>query len=293
MKFTDTIARLFGGPRATAGAAAQPSGNGYSPAAVVEPTARIDPMGVGAGLTDSGRAESNRPDSNRVEPRRVHLDGVLIEAEGSPGAALVESKPAGRASVKRAQLVAELQRNYSEVLGIVRKVDGHLDEQQHRADRMLAIAEQTARKLDHLPELAAQTGRVADAISKLVELTRDGQSQGRQVTERLAHTAIQQLEAAQQQTAALQHVRSEIQMAGEAERELAQSVGAFRESLTGVSRATSDLGSAITSMRQADADRERELADLVRTGQRSFIFAVLIIVLLAIGTLTAVLGGAI
>lgn len=226
-----------------------------------------------------------------------------VQAAGGGGAApvddidadVIDAGPAALAPIvapkSRAELIGELQKNYTEVLGLVRKVDGHLDQQQRRADRMLAIAEESARKLDALPELAEQNRRVADAIVQLVEITRSGQSDTKVVNERLTKTALQQLEAAQQQTAVLQHVQGAVARAGEAEQQLAASVDAFRGSMGEVSRATTDLGSAIGSMRENDAAREEELAMLVRSSQRWLVIAVVVTGLLTVGVLTLVLTG--
>jgi len=200
---------------------------------------------------------------------------------------VIEDKPAQSPIVaprSRAELINELKNNYTEVLGLVRKVDTHLDAERQRADQLLRITQETSTKLDALPELAEQNRRIADSIARLVELTQSGQEADRDSAERLTKTAVQQLESAQQQTAALQQVQSAVHKSGEAERELAKSVGSM-------TKATDELGETITAMRQTDTAREEELAGLVRNSQRGLIALVVITGLLAIGTLAAVVFG--
>jgi methyl-accepting chemotaxis protein len=216
------------------------------------------------------------------------LDAEVLEP------ARVEPEPALAPPPKnRAELIGELQKNYTEVLGIVRKVDQHLDDQQGRADRMLSIAERSAERLEVLPELVEQNRRVADAILQLVEVSRQGQSESKSVTDRISKTATQQLEATQQQTTVLYNVQTAMHSVGEAEKELAGSVNEFRGSMGAMSQATSDLGQSISTMRETDAAREEELARLVRSGQRWLVVAVIVTGLLAAGTLVVVINGGI
>ncbi|MAY75032.1 MAG: hypothetical protein CMJ31_10020 [Phycisphaerae bacterium] len=240
-----------------------------------------------AGADSNGSSHGGRHDLSRMAVGSMDdIDADVIESDGErrEQAPIVAPK-------NRAELIGELQKNYTEVLTLVRKVDGHLDEQRDRADRMMSIAEASSRKLDALPELAEQNRRVADAIVQLVELTKAGQVDAKTTADRLSKTAIQQLEAAQQQTSAMMSVQSAVQKSGEAERELAASVNAFGESMHGVSTATRDLGESISSMRETDAAREQELAGLVRSSQRWLIVAVMLCGVLAVGTLVAVMSG--
>lgn len=191
----------------------------------------------------------------------------------------------------RQELIKELQKNYSEVLGLVRKVDDHLDTQSHRSERLLELAERSARNMDAIPELVEQNRRVADALGDLIELTRDARTRSDTAVDRLNKTAIEQLEAGQRQTAALQSMQSAIHRSGEAEAEMARSIGGFNETLTDMSASTRDLGDTISQLRETDSEREAELARLVSSGQKWLVAAVVLCAVMAVVAVGLVING--
>lgn len=255
MGFKGMIARVFGGGRSASAGQGTPA----APPSVTPPVTHEPP---------------GRPAS---EEQVMDIDADIIEAgDGSPDAA----GGALSGPIKsRQELVNELKKNYSEVLEIVRKVDDHLDQTARRSDQMIEIAKDSAE----------QNRRMAEAMLQLVEMTRSGQEHAGTVSDRMTKTALQQLEATQQQTTAISKMQSAIHNSGEAERELAESVRGFTGELSGVSKATDNLGSAITAMRETDAEREKELATLVASSQRWLVLAVVACGVLAIGTLIVVL----
>ncbi|QKK09825.1 MAG: hypothetical protein HND58_17805 [Planctomycetota bacterium] len=115
-----------------------------------------------------GPAKPARPE--RVTPPvsiDLHVDDDPDdELEGfDPGR---EPLPEIKPPRSRQELIAELQRNYQEVLGIVRKVDSHLDEQGQRSGRMAEIAErfpQAADDLSHLREGQDSVQQALEAVS--------------------------------------------------------------------------------------------------------------------------------
>ncbi|MEO1511426.1 MAG: DUF2163 domain-containing protein, partial [Planctomycetota bacterium] len=206
--------------------------------------------------------------------------------------------PASRQLIARGQ-IGEVRRGKSafeaEVLGLVRKVDGHLDEQTRRSERLLEVAESASRNAELLPQISAQNERMADAITDLAAAVREGREQAAAATdrlgERLGKTAIQQLESLQHQTSALQQMQSAVVKAGEAEAKMAGSIDAFGHTLGGMTKATEDLGMTISAMRETDAERERELAELVSRSQRWLIGIAAVLAVLAAATFAAVLTG--
>lgn len=223
----------------------------------------------------------------------------LVDADASeetPGTARpIEPETASRTPIvsprNRQELIKELQKNYTEVLGLVRKVDDHLDTQSHRSERLLELAERSARNMDALPDLVEQNRRVADALGDLIELTRDARTRNDAAVDRLNKTAIEQLEAGQRQTAALQSMQSAIHRSGEAEAEMARSIGGFNETLSDMSSSARDLGDTISQMRETDAEREAELAKLVSSGQKWLIAAVVLCALMAVVVVGLVVNG--
>ena len=225
------------------------------------------------------------------DPEQELVAGMTGASETGLAGADEPSRAPILAPRNRQELVKELQKNYTEVLGLVRKVDDHLDTQNHRSERLLELAERSARNMDALPELVEQNRRVADALGDLIELTRDARTRNDVAVERLNKTAIQQLEAGQRQTAALQTMQSAIHRSGEAEAEMARSIGGFNETLSDMSSSTRDLGDTISQMRETDAEREAELAKLVSSGQKWLVASVVFCGLLMVVVLALVING--
>jgi methyl-accepting chemotaxis protein len=224
----------------------------------------------------------------------VFDDSELIESGGAAEQQQTGEMANGRAPIvaprNRQELIKELQKNYTEVVGLVRKVDDHLDTQTHRSERLLELAERSARNMDALPELVEQNKRVADALNDLIELTRDARTRSDAAADRLNKTAIQQLESGQRQTAALQTMQATLHRSGEAEQEMARSIGGFNETLSEMSSSTRDLGDTIGQLRETDAEREAELAKLVSSGQKWLVAAVVLCGLMAVVAVALVIN---
>jgi methyl-accepting chemotaxis protein len=294
MGVIEQIARLFG------------RSPGGGKAATSSPAADLDARANGT----AGHAMDRKPVNIDVyledDDERDLADGLIASApaptppgddpiEVSPEAGASETDGSSRAPIisprNRQELIKELQKNYTEVLGLVRKVDDHLDTQSQRSERLLELAERSARNMDAIPELVEQNRRVADALGDLIELTRDARTRNDAAVDRLNKTAIEQLEAGQRQTAALQSMQSAIHRSGEAEAEMARSIGGFNETLTDMSASTRDLGDTISQLRETDAEREAELAKLVSSGQKWLVAAVVLCALMAVIVVGLVVNG--
>ncbi len=260
MGVLDALVRLFGGPK----------------------TEQSTPPG---GPSRNGHAAVPTPESPVAVDVYAEDDDMISDtARGEDDTALT---PAPK---NRQELLNELRKNYTEVLGLVRKVDTHLDEQSRRSERLLELAEKSARQLEVLPELAESNRRVADALADLVELTRDARTRNEAAMDRLTKNAVQQLETAQRQTSALQSVQASMHRSSEASIEMAQSMSGFGQTLGDVAASTRDLGDTIAAMRETDAEREAELARLVSNSQKWLVAAVVFAGLVAVGVLALVLN---
>jgi len=191
------------------------------------------------------------------------------------------------------ELLSELRRNYSEVVGLVRKVDQHLDQQSRRSGRMLELAEDANTKMDALPRLADSTDRIAESVAQLTELIRDNGASSDEAAKRIGQTATHQLECLQQQTAALTQMQATIHRSSETDAELAERIKGFGDTMGDMSRSTEELGTAIKTMRETDAERERELSEMLARSQKWLVVGVGVFGVLALGTLVAVLTGAV
>jgi len=181
-------------------------------------------------------------------------------ASGSPGEPvsidLSQNAPREGADLSprrmTAETIAELQRNYHEVLSVVRKVDDHLDRQERRAERLIELADRTAVSLDAMPAIREQGAELNDAIRALTEATRQ-------------HHAAQQ-GALARQGEAFEDVRTIAVRAAQSEDRLTESLDGFRTAITGLGQSTERLTSTLADLRRSDMDRERELArTLART----------------------------
>jgi len=224
-----------------------------------------------------------------VDVHRVEDDDDLADDDVS------DALPALNTRKGKAEMLNQLRKNYDEVLGIVRKVDQHLDDQARRSERMLEIAERTAthlEKLEHLGPMSERTAQMADAMTELVKVTQNGNDQAASTGADLMKAASEQLEAQRAQTSTLREVKDSVDRVGEADRDMADSIKGFTDTIGGVKTATNELGVAITSMRENDAERERELAQIVAKSQRWLIVTVVVVGVVAVGALAAVLMSA-
>ena len=296
MGVIDQLARLFGKKPGNAGQTSQngQSGGGTHPARASGPALDRKPVNIDVYLEDDDErdladgliASAPAPTPPGDDPIEVSPEAEAGETDGSSRAPIISPR-------NRQELIKELQKNYTEVLGLVRKVDDHLDTQSHRSERLLELAERSARNMDAIPELVEQNRRVADALNDLIELTRDARTRNDAAVDRLNKTAIEQLEAGQRQTAALQSMQSAIHRSGEAEAEMARSITGFNDTLSDMSASTRDLGDTISQMRETDAEREAELAKLVSSGQKWLIAAVVFCALMAVVVVGLAINGAI
>lgn len=308
------IARVFGGSKQARPVGADSSGtrgvDGHDSLVADAPEARdaasealrderptpgaTEPVSIDLYIEDEHTGDAHEGKGPIVADDRSGLGSDNSEHPAEPVPAVVETtRSLGPVPKNRQELLNELRKNYSEVLGLVRKVDGHLDEQSHRSDRLLELAESSARNMECLPDLVEQNRRVADALGDLIELTRDARTRQDSAADRLTRTAVQQLESAQRQTAALQTMQAAMHRAGEADEKMAGSIAGFNDTLGAMSSSTRDLGQTIASMRETDAEREAELARLVASSQKWLVAAVVFCGLLALGALFAVLNNVI
>ncbi len=232
-------------------------------------------------------AEADEPDA---------LDGFELETDesGLRGDRVLEAKPdralAAQSPKNRQELLTELQKNYAEVLNLVRKVDAHLDRQDQRSERLLELAQEATgrlerldhlakldrlEKLDQLDEIRSESSAAAEAIRELGALARDGQTrtEGR----------------LEEQNAVLSSMRDLMHNAERHDEEIATSLDAFRNSMGGMADATGRLGEALAQMRQTDLQREEQIARMITRSQRGMMVAMAMVVLIAVVALAVVL----
>jgi len=200
------------------------------------------------------------PDRRRrqVPPRPSRP--VAVEFEGGNGdmrdeSAGSENGEAGERSPivaprSRQEMLGELQKNYAEVLELVRKVSGHLDKQDERAARLMEIAERLPAAMDALPQIREQNAQTLSALNRLVEL---GVAEG---------------ESSRAATDELASIKTRLEQARETELELVSTMASFRESVSDVSRASERVGVAVEGLDRRGAQRDAQLAEAMNAGRR-------------------------
>ncbi len=198
---------------------------------------------------------------------------VAIDARAEGAGAGDSVVVAGRL-LGRNEAIGELQRNYNEVITLVRKVDSHLDKADMRSQRLVDLAERTAASLESLPSLRDGQSELNETVGRLLEATRESQS-------RYEATLVRQTEA-------FEDVRRLAQHAGEGQTRLSGALDDFSGSMSSMGDATGRLGDALASLRQTDMDRESELMRMVARSNRVMMACMGGVALMVIVTLVVV-----
>ncbi len=202
-----------------------------------------------------GRNGAARGGAEGVAPERtveIDLD------EPAPGGAEGSIATTPRS---RQEMVAELQRSYAEVVELVRKVDNHLDRAEERAARLMDIAERLPAALDTVPKIERATERVAEAVERLNETSRDGSERIESAVGRLTEIGMEQHEA-------IGAVSGRLDRAEQSGRELATTLTDFRGAVGEMAGAETRVAEALDQMRKTSESRERELTEMLASNRR-------------------------
>ena len=196
------------------------------------------------------------------------LDEPLDTADASEGALRAVSRrvevapPAPRT---RQELFEDLQKNYREAVELIRKVDGHLDRDESRAEHFMAIA----RRID---DAVPTVERVPDHVSKI----------GEQIVEAIRGAAAGEDKRAARIEQALSRAVSNLDRSSGAQVELAATMSAFRETLAEIDRSNRRSAQALESMDERRAEREDEVKRMLASGRTWMLLALFLSV--AMGT---------
>lgn len=174
-------------------------------------------------------------------------DGVVIGPDGS-----IEQRTPPKS---KQEMLAEIQRNYQEVLELVRKVDGHLDTSSERAQRLVELAERVPDGMTTLTELKGQNEVLTHAIERVTQVVASADGHASATTEQLREIAQRIDESARR---------------GE---ELAGAVIEFHDILTQMAGSGSRLNDVMERIQREASSREERLVTLIEREQRWMIFA--------------------
>ncbi len=201
----------------------------------------------------------------------THLDGDETPRTPSPGDSTVDfdvnESDEKRLSSKKAkqELITELQKNYKEVLELVRRVQTHLDEQESRSARLMEIVERVPEALDRIPEQREQTERLIGAI------------------ETLGETAGASRDISQQSLRELVKANEQLAQTARAENQLVGTMSEFKEAAQGIADQNDRTATAVKTMAESSSERDKRLEEAIADGRKWLVVGV---------TVTAAAAGA-
>lgn len=230
--------------------AAQGSSHAFRPAA---PTP-ASPVDIDISREDDDLLREDDPLRFDDEPRRP------------PSPVSVSAAPPAPKS--KGEMIAELQKNYNEVMELIRKVSNHLDEQAGRSERLMEIAERIPEALDALPELRSQNERIIVALRDAAEEARSRDEQSAQTLDRLG---------------------DRLEESRESDRVLVGTMAEFRGTLREMADTNERTGATLSDMNQRNAAREQELHNILLLTRRWITIATVVGVVLVMLATAAVI----
>lgn len=214
-------------------------------------------------LDDSDITDSHDPDADESE-----FDAVVADTPQP-----LARKPKSPRS--KQELIEELHRNYQEVLGLIRKLDTHLDENRDRSETIAEVAQQYSKLGPVIESLPDQLTQRTDKLSEELRSSISGEgAAARELLERIESAIV--------------HVGTDIERSTNQQGQLVQTMAEFRESLTDLSRSST---AACESVRDAELRAsERDQALLSQFRQTRMWLIGLTVGVGAIGLTAVILG---
>lgn len=245
MGFWTKFSGVFNAKRRAAGSGADASnGNGLR----MNPTTReqSDSGGVSTAVLDEpagGRMSSLDPSFGLTDEQT----GEITRAGAEQGAVQVPRN--------RQELFEELQKNYREVVDLIRKVNSHLDREQHRSARMMAIAERVEEIVPSIHDMPDAINTHATRLNRdVVQALRDSNLADERRTQRLEN--------------ALNGISSHLASGSESQNDLIQTMAQFRETMGELSTENQRTGSVLRDAQDRSAQREEEMVRLISSSKR-------------------------
>jgi len=204
-----------------------------------------------------------------------HREDTLPSDSSSPPANVsIETKPTRR------QSVSELQRGYDEVLGVVRRIGEHLDEQRERSERIVELLDRLPQALDVMPEISRQNIRLLESITEYLE-------ESRRREESINATLMRLGESADNQTEIVGLVQQQLNTGNDSARQMSAALTDFRASLGELSASTTRSTDVLASMNKTGEARDARLMTIMSRTER-WMIAAMACSIVAAGTAVAV-----
>lgn len=270
------ITRIFGIPGAST-PSERPARTGRSAIGELRPreAVRVMPRG-GAGLR--GADERHGEGESRPSARVVEEAGEDARAEHE-----IESATLPGAPRNKQELLAELRRNYAEAVNLIRKIDGHLDDQARRSQRVVELAERLPEAIEHLSALRHGQSEIGEGIRAMRDALREGQIRQDAGMER-------QRDILERQAGTMGRIEMLFEESANVDRELGHALGEFRGAVLQMNAGNHRLGGALEQLDRREREHEERLHRLAERG-RNVTNALIILCGLGVATaLVSVMG---
>lgn len=219
-------------------------------------------------------SDNESPGARRDDDDLLRLDddepAPTREHEGRR--ALVHAAPAIPVPKSKNEIIADLQKNYAEVMELIRKVSNHLDRESERSERLMEIAEKIPAALETLPELRAQNEEIIVALRQAA-----------------AETAKRDEAAAR----TLELLGDRMDEARESDRQLVGTMAEFRGTLREMADSSEKTGATLSVMNERNIAREQELQNILLLTKRWITIATVVgVVLVMIATAAVIMVAA-
>lgn len=185
----------------------------------------------------------------------------VVEVKAATNLQPTQIEPA-EPKVSKQELITELQHNYREVIELVRKVNGRLDEQETRAKRLMEIAERIPGAMDLIPEINEHTARSASSLTEIADASK---------------AANQRAEAAaQSQSRVLEALGDRLNSATEAETRVGETLGDLNNTIGSMTGATDQLAAVMRGVQHRDVRRDEQVQALLGKTQRYMLAAIVV-----------------
>ena len=184
--------------------------------------------------------------------------------------------PAPMQPLSRRELMDELQKNYREVVSLVRKVNTHLDRSETRSTTYVDVATRIESSIDGLAEtLRAQTDQTlaiqretsAEVLTRMQDLVREGHEGRLKIVE------------------VLEDINLQIRERGDQQDQLVTTMAQFRETMNGIAITNQQTCRAIETIRDSSERREEQLLRLVQINSRMNLLVFAVSALLGMGAM--------
>ncbi|TVQ52165.1 MAG: hypothetical protein EA377_10925 [Phycisphaerales bacterium] len=187
-----------------------------------------------------------------------------------PRPELIEARPS------KPRNLAELQRGYDEIMGLVRKIGDHLDSQSERTERLVELMDRLPETLDALPEINRQNARLLEVLTEHL-------TQVKSREDNLTSTLQRMSNASNHHTEVLGLLQQQLDQNGRASQQMTETLSGFREALTGLAGTNTRSADLLSKIAENSQERESQLITMFERSQRWMMG-----IAIGIGTLAAI-----